>query len=387
MIQRDLAPRLLDAASRFPAVTLTGPRQSGKSTLCRALFPHHGYANLEAPDTREFASSDPRGFLARYPEGAVIDEVQRVPELPSYLQGEIDEDPRPGRWILTGSQNFALLNSVNQSLAGRSAVLHLLPLTHQEVARFPDHPETPELAVVTGGYPRIHDRGIPAPEWLASYVATYVERDVRSESNIADLVAFQRFLSLCAGRTAQVINYSGLAADAGISQPTAKAWMSVLEASFVLFRVPSFNPNTRKRVTKSPRMHFYDTGLACWLLGIRTPEQLSTHPLRGALFETWVVSEVLKHRTNLGEPPSMSFYRDASGIEADLVVERPGRPLLVEAKSARTAPPRLFDGLRRAAGVIGMEAEPLLVYTGGDLQRRTDGLLLPWNMLDEIGWA
>lgn len=387
MIQRDLTPRLLAAAAAFPAVTLTGPRQSGKSTLCRAVFPHLGYANLEAPDVRAFAAADPRGFLSQFPDGAVLDELQRVPDLPSYLQGMIDQDPRPGRWILTGSQNFALLSSVSQSLAGRSAILHLLPMAYSEITRFPAFPTTPEQAMLSGGYPPIHDRPIPPTDWLGSYVATYIERDVRSVSNIGDLVTFQRFVELCAGRTAQVVNYSTLAADAGISQPTAKSWLSVLEASFLVYRVPPYHANTRKRVIRSPRMHLYDTGLACWLLGIRTPQQLRSHPLRGPLFETWVASEILKHRMNRAEPTGLSFYRDASGIEADLIVQRSRSTAVVEVKSSSTAPHRLFDGLRRAMSAGPEGSEPILVYAGSELQRRTDGLLLPWNRLHEIDWT
>lgn len=386
MIQRDLAPRLAIAAARFPAVTLTGPRQSGKSTLCRAIFPNHRYANLEAPDQREFALADPRGFLAQFTDGAILDEIQRAPELPSYLQGLIDDDPRPGRWILTGSQNFALLNSVNQSLAGRSAVLHLLPLTYDEVTRFPNHPTTPEAALLAGGYPRIHDLGIPPSDWLASYVATYVERDVRTISNIGDLITFQRFVELCAGRTAQVVNYASIAADAGVSQPTAKAWLSILEASFILFRLPPFHANTRKRIVKSARMHFYDAGLACWLLGIRTPEQLQSHPLRGPLFETWAVAEIMKHRTNQAETGGLAFYRDRSGYEADLVVDRPERRAVVEIKSARTAPPRLFGGLAKASGEIDPNAERLLIYAGDASQHRTEGKLIPWNQVHKVDW-
>jgi predicted AAA+ superfamily ATPase len=351
------------------------------------VFPHLGYANLEAPDVRAFAAADPRGFLSQFPDGAVLDELQRVPDLPSYLQGMIDQDPRPGRWILTGSQNLALLSSVSQSLAGRSAVLHLLPMAYSEITRFPTFPTTPEQAMLSGGYPPIHDRSIPPTDWLGSYVATYIERDVRSVSNIGDLITFQRFVELCAGRTAQVINYSTLAADAGITQPTAKAWLSVLEASFLVYRVPPYHANTRKRVTKSPRMHFHDTGLACWLLGIRTPEQLRSHPLRGPLFETWVASEILKHRMNRAEPTGLSFYRDASGIEVDLIVQRTGSAAVVEVKSASTAPHRLFDGLRRAAGAGPEGSEPILVYAGPELQRRTEGLLLPWNRLHEIEWT
>ena len=212
---------------------------------------------------RAFATDDPRAFLAQFPRGAVIDEVQRAPELPSYLQGIIDDDPKPGRWILTGSQNLALLDSVSQSLAGRSAVLNLLPLTRSEVVRFKRHPQSLEQTLLSGGYPRIFDRALNPSDWLQSYVATYVERDVRMISNVGDLVSFQRFVELCAGRSAQLLNYSGLAADCGISQPSAKAWLSILETSFVTFRLRPFHSNLRKRLVKMPKLHFFDSGLVC----------------------------------------------------------------------------------------------------------------------------
>lgn len=390
MIDRDLASVLRKAARQFPAVTLTGPRQSGKSTLCRALFPRLPYVSLEAPDIRAFARDDPRAFLAAYPKGAILDEVQRVPELPSYLQPLIDAHPVAGRWVLTGSQNFALIESVSQSLAGRTAILHLLPLCRGEVLRFARHPRTLDETLLAGGYPRIFDQRLKPADWLASYISTYIERDVRSVSNIGDLSTFQRFVELCAGRTAQLLNYAGLAADCGISQPTAKAWISVLEASFIAFRLPSFHSNHRKRLVKMPKLHFYDTGLACWLLGIRTPEQLRSHPLRGPIFESWVVTEILKHRTNRSERAGLFFYRDRDAAEADLLIEHAGRITVVEAKSSQTASSSLFDGVSRVRGHLersGHRVEVIVAYGGEDSQARTGARLVPWNLLHEERWT
>jgi predicted AAA+ superfamily ATPase len=371
-------------------VTLTGPRQSGKSTLCRALFPGRPYANLEAPDARAFATDDPRAFLAQFPEGGILDEVQRVPELPSYLQGIVDADPVPGRWILTGSQNLLLIDAISQSLAGRTAVLHLLPMARSEIVRFDVFPATLDQALVFGGYPRIFDRQLDPADWLQSYVATYLERDVRAITNVGDLVTFQRFVELCAGRTGQLLNYSSLATDAGVSQPTAKAWLAVLEASFVAFRLPAFHSNLRKRLVKMPKLHFHDTGLACWLLGIRSPDQLRSHPLRGAIFETWVVSEIVKHRTNHGESKGLSFYRDKDGVEADVVIEHADRLVAVEAKASATPSSRLFAGAGRVRGHFAGEAkavESVVVYGGDDAQRRSQTRLVPWRSLHDLVWS
>ena len=387
MIERDLAARLRLAARTSPAVTLTGPRQSGKTTLCQAVFPQHPYATLEAPDIRAFAAEDPRGFLAQFPHGAVIDEVQRAPDLLSYLQVLIDADPVPGRWILTGSQNLSLLQSVSQSLAGRTAVYNLLPLSRAEVVRFDRCPDSLEETLLAGGYPRIFDRGLDPGEWLRSYVATYVERDVRTLGNVGDLAAFQRFVELCAGRTAQLVNYSSLANDCGVSQPTAKAWLSILETSFVVFCLPPYHSNLRKRLVKMPKLHFYDTGLVCWLLGVRTPGQLRSHPLRGSIFETWVVSEIAKYRTHRGETRGLSFYRDRNGAEVDLVIEHPLRVTLVEAKSAETASSSLFRGVRRVRRHIEESPRPcrvVVAYGGDQHQDRSEGSLVPWRKLHEV---
>ena len=389
MICRNLAALLASAATRTPVITLTGPRQSGKTTLCRSVFPGHPYVNLEFPDERAFAAEDPYAFLAQFPNGAILDEIQRVPELPSYLQGLVDDDPAHGRWVLTGSQNFALLESISQSLAGRTEVHELLPLTWDEVRRFPEPPEGLEEALFSGGYPRIFDRRLNPSAWFRSYVATYLERDVRRLSNIGDLTVFQRFVELCAGRTGQLLNYSSLANDCGVSQPTAKAWLSVLEASYIVFRLPAFSANLRKRLVKMPKLYFYDTGLACWLLGIRQLEHLRSHPLRGALFETWVISEIRKHRIHQGVGArNLSFYRDQNGAEADLVIEQPDRVILLEAKSASLPSKNLFAGARRVQRHLREMARSCdmeVVYGGDDLQQRTDGRFVPWRMVEMVG--
>ncbi len=389
VVRRDLEPVLLRRAGSFPAVTITGPRQSGKSTLVRAVFGDMPYANLEAPDIRSFAADDPRSFLAQFPDGAVLDEIQRVPELLSYLQPIIDDNPTPGRWVLTGSQNLTLLESVSQSLAGRSALLELLPMARTEVVRFDEFPTTVDDALLTGGYPRILDQGLDPAEWLAAYVATHVERDVRSVSNVGDLVTYQRMLELAAGRTGQLLNYSSLAGDVGVSQPTAKAWTTVLETTYVTFRVPAFHANIRKRLVKQPKLHFVDSGLACWLLGIRFADQLRLHPLRGAIFESWVASEILKYRRNAGESPGLSHYRDRHGTEVDLVVDRPDGLVLVEAKAARTVSSSLYAAARRVADQLAghCPVEIVVVYGGDEIQRRDGATMLPWTHIGEFAWV
>ena len=392
MIPRVLEALAIERARQYPVVTVTGPRQSGKTTLCRAAFPDKPYVSLETPDVREEALRDPRGFLARYPAGAVLDEVQRAPALLSYLQEIVDERRRNGDWVLSGSQNFALLERVTQSLAGRSAMLQLLPLSFEEV-RTLGRPRSLDEQLLRGGYPRLYDQDLAPQVWLADYVMSYIERDVRQLQDIGDLGAFQTFLRVCAGRVGQVLNLSALGADCGISHTTARRWMSVLEASYVAFPLRPLHRNVTKRLTKSPKLHFYDVGLAAYLLGIRTREDLAYHPLRGALFENWVVSEVLKWRWNRGLSGELAYYRDARGAEIDLVLDRPFEPIALEVKAGRTPLFDLgaaFDSLASTLQAPPIPARSLTrrVAYGGERELEVDGVrFLPWDSVDRADWS
>lgn len=389
MIPRELARTLRAAARIYPVVTLTGPRQSGKTTLCKAAFRGKPYVSLEPLDARELAIADPRGFLAEYRRGAVIDEVQNAPGLLSYLQAEVDEDPTPGRFVLTGSQHLGLLDAVTQSLAGRTAVLHLLPPSLGELRRFPKPPATLWETMFSGAYPRIHDRGIPPARWLADYVTTYVQRDVRTLLRVTELSTFTTFLRLCAARTGQEINLSALGGDAGVTHNTARAWLSVLEATFICFRVPAWHVNVTKQAVKAAKLHFFDVGLAAHLLGIREPGQLVHHPLRGALFESWVASEIYKARAHRGLDPALFHYRDAKRLEVDLLVDTGGAALLVEAKSAQTVAADFFTALDHLSELLASrkrESRRLVVYGGDRGQRRSQAQVVPWHEIDRADW-
>jgi len=391
VILRTLESRLLALARKFPVVTVTGPRQSGKTTLCRAAFADLPYVSLEAPDIQAFARQDPRAFLAQRRDGAILDEVHRVPELLSYLQVLVDERPAAGRFILSGSANFALLQTLGQSLAGRTALLELMPLSLEEIRRFPEHPVELLDLLWRGSYPAVYDRRLEPQDWYPSYVATYVERDVRTILNVGDLVAFQTFLRLCAGRTGQLLNLSALGADAGITHNTAKAWLSVLEAGYVAWQLTPFHANVTKRLIRTPKLHLFDTGLACYLLGIRSADQLREHPLRGAIFETWVASEVLKSRLHRGLEPSLCFYRDRKGTEVDLLVELGRELLAIEVKSGQTIATDFFGPLQSFAALVA-SARPrravrgFLVYGGDEAQDRSAGTVVPWSGLDRRAW-
>lgn len=366
MIPRHLTPALRRAAERYPVVTVTGPRQSGKTTLVRAIFPGHRYASLEAPDVRARAIADPRGFLAQG-DRMILDEIQRAPELLSYVQGLVDEDGRPGRFIVTGSQNILLMKSVSQTLAGRTALLLLLPFSLAELHGFPaldpskldrrGAPLAPAVAqrlsemdpwatLLTGFYPPVHDRGLSPREWMADYFRTYVERDLREVTQVLDLRTFETFVRLAAARTATELTLSGLAADAGVTHQTARRWLTALEIGYVATTLPPHHASYRKRLRKRPRLHFLDPGLVCYLLGIEDAATLERHPLRGAIFESFVVAELVKASAARRRDPNLYFWRDATGHEIDILIDAGSRLIPVEVKSGRTVPPDAISSLQ-----------------------------------------
>lgn len=383
MIKRALQSTIRRLEKSFPVIAVTGPRQSGKTTLVREMFADRSYVSLEDPAERSFALEDPKGFLARFKKGAVFDEAQRWPDLFSHLQGLVDEDRTPGRFILTGSQQFGLLAGITQSLAGRVGMTRLLSLSLEEI---PARNEgTLDERILRGGYPALSDAGRNAGDWFASYVATYLERDVRQVLNVQDLATFQRFLRLCAGRTGQLLNLSALAGEAGISHSTARAWMSVLESSDLVVLLPPYHRNFGKRLVKSPKLYFLDVGLVGWLLGIRSPETLETHPARGALFETLIVSEFLKARYNRGQPADLYFWRDNNGIEADLIFESGASLQMVEIKSGRTLTSDYVRAGKKSASFAGEEAlMPWLVYGGEDSYERDGVRVIAWRHLAKV---
>jgi len=398
MITRVLEPRLRDLALKFPVVTVTGPRQSGKTTLVRQAFPEHAYVSLEDPELRSFAVADPRGFFRQYPGPAIFDEAQRVPDLFSYVQVLVDEDDRPGRFILSGSQNFLLLRSISQSLAGRTAILHLLPFSLAELNRRAPFPleslgrELPEpgrsveasLAetLFRGFYPRIHDRGLEPGVWLADYVRTYVERDVREILNVTDLESFDRFLRLAAGCTGQLLNLSSLATDCGITHTTARRWLSILEASFLIVLLRPHHRNFGKRLIKSPKLYFLDTGLLCYLLRIRSSEELSFHASRGAIFESFAIAELTKTAVHQGREPDLYFWRDSAGHEVDVLIDQGTTLVPVEVKSGETVTSDFFRGLTFFRDLAGEPEAPAAILYAGDRTFEQHGMkVYSWRVL------
>ncbi len=379
-----MIPRMIEATVRklqngYPAIAIVGPRQSGKTTLAKAMFPDKPYFSLENPDLREQAKTDPRGFLANCHDGAVIDEIQRCPELFSYLQELLDRPGMCGRFVLTGSQQFGLHAGITQSLAGRVGMVELPTFTAAEIAGF--LPASPWEAICKGFYPPLFDRPLEPSQWYSGYIQTYLERDVRQITQVHDLDTFQRFLRLCAGRSGQLVNHAALAADAGISQPTAKAWMSILQASYVVFLLPPLHRNFNKRVVKAHKLYFYDTGLACRLLGIRAAGELEASPFRGALFENLIIADMLKRQLNCGEPANLHFWRDNVGNEIDLLLPAGlDRWSPLEVKSGQTVAMDWFAGLRKWRDLAGeATGTPALVY-GGTLPAQCHGITVhPWH--------
>jgi len=391
---RTLSKKLSLLARQFPVVSVTGPRQSGKTTLVRTVFSDYDYVNLEDPSEREFAISDPKSFLRRFPRGVVLDEIQKVPSLLSYIQTIVDQKDFLGKFILTGSQNLLLMSGVSQTLAGRTALINLLPFSLREILDDP-FPAAKKIAAISllkkkppfsfeeimfkGFYPRIHDKGLDAHDWLAAYYSTYVERDVRDVANIGNLDAFQRFVRLCAGRTGQLLNLSSLGADCGISHTTARHWISILQAGFIIHLLVPHHANFTKRIIKSPKLYFFDTGLLCYLLRIKEPSSIITHPARGQIFESFVFSELYKMFANSGENPPLYFWRDKTGHEIDFVLDYGTELMPIEAKSGETISSSFFEGLKYFASLGPPASERgVLIHGGSESYEREKFSVRPW---------
>ncbi len=372
MVVREISSHLRTLASHYPVITLTGPRQSGKTTLVCQVFKEKAYINLELLDQREFARSDPRGFLRRIPDGAILDEIQHVPELLSYIQGIVDEKRVNNLFVLTGSQQFEVLNRVSQSLAGRTALLKLLPFSFTEVKNNYDISSINQL-LFKGFFPRIYDQNLEPSQALQYYFETYIERDLRQLIQIKNLSQFQKFVRLCAGRTGQLLNLNSLGNDAGVSHTTAREWLSLLEASYMIFLLEPFHRNLGKRLIKSPKLYFYDTGLACHLLGIEKEGQVDSHPLRGSLFENLVIAELVKFRFNQGKGINLNFYRDSTGNEIDVIYNIAQEILPIEIKAGETVTPDYFKGLLSLEKVIASYPYGrCIVYNGDHEETRGD---------------
>ncbi len=381
MIERNLSTKMLALAQKFQVITLTGPRQSGKTTLVKAVFSTLPYVSLEDPDIRQVALTDPRGFLSNYPTGAVLDEIQNTPELFSYIQTIVDAN-RQVQFILTGSSNFLLMEKISQTLAGRTAILHLLPFSFSEL---PPKMESYEHLIFKGHYPRIYDRDIAPTDFYPAYIQTYVEKDVRLMKNIGDLNAFIQFIRLCAGRIGQLLNSTSLANDAGISPNTARAWLSILESSYILYRFQPYHHNFNKRLVKSPKLYFYDTGVACSLLGIRDENQVNLHYLKGALFENLIINEFIKRNFNQGKNRQPYFWQDNHGKEMDCLLENGNSITPVEIKSGKTVSTSYFENLKYWQSLTNLSEKQGYVVYGGDQSMQTSaGALISWRELHQI---
>jgi hypothetical protein len=380
MIPRTASATLHRLAAGFPVLVATGPRQSGKTTLVKSCFPDKPYVSLENLNERGYASADPLGFLARFPDGAIIDEVQHVPALFSYLQTHVDATRRMGEFVLTGSQNFGLLASIGQSLAGRAGIVQLLPFTLDELSAAGRTPPSIDTVLFQGLYPPLYDRPLDPAQWFGNYILTYLERDLRQLTNVHDLGLFQRFVALCAARTGQLINLSALAVDCGIAQSTAKNWLDLLQTSYLVYLLRPHHRNFGKRLVKSPKLYFCDTGLAAALMNIQGISHMSIHPARAALFETLIVMEALKRRYNAGLTANLFFWRDNIGHEVDLLLDEGETLRPIEIKSGQTISSEHFDNLRIWQQFAGAAAgEPMLIYAGAEAYTRSGVQVVPWS--------
>lgn len=386
LIQRQITASLREMLPKFPILLVTGPRQSGKTTLLRDAFPDYRYVNMELIDNRNFATEDPRGFLRMYDKNVIIDEAQRVPELFSWLQAKTDEDRQMGQYILSGSQNFLLMAKTSQSLAGRVGIFKLLPLSHAELKAANLMPAEVESALFTGGYPSLFDRNFTPPQYFPSYIETYLERDVRTLANVQDLSLFRKFLRLCAGRVGQTMNYVALANDCGISQITVKNWLSILEASYILFQLPPYFENFNKRLVKSTKLYFYDTGLLCFLLDLHTETVLQTFYARGSIFENMVIAEMLKNRFNTNRPASFYFWQNSNAIEVDLVISEFAHVNLFEIKSSFTIKSDFWKGLTafRKDAPAHITGSDNVIYAGDETQPRSNGTFWSWHDIPQL---
>ena len=384
MIKRNITKKILEYYKQYPIISLIGPRQSGKTTLAQNIFPKKPYVNLEDIENREFALSDPKGFLAQYENGVIIDEVQRVPELMPYIQVASDKKKKNGLYVLTGSQNFLLMEKISQSLAGRVAIFKLLPFSMRELslAKIKFNRNEIDNLLFKGFYPKLFDQKIDIAGYYMNYIQTYVERDVRLIKNISNLSLFKRFLNLCAARTGQLLNISSLAEDCGINHKTAQSWLSILEASFIIYLLRPHYKNYNKRVIKMPKIYFYDTGLLCSLLGLTDKKQLQDHYLKGNIFESFVISEFIKHKYNQGAEPNLYFWRNKAGNEVDLLIEMADKLIPIEIKSGQTITSDYFKGLKYYNNLSqGSHKDSYVIYGGHLKQQRTVGNVFGWEYL------
>ncbi len=383
MFKRNLIVEIEKAALDYPVVTITGPRQSGKTTLARMAFPKKDYVNLEDPETRRFAVEDPKAFLEKHEGGVIIDETHKAPELFSYIQILADKRKKNGQFILTGSHHFLLLEAISQSLAGRAAIYHLLPLSAEELKKANIYPRSLNEIIMKGCYPRIYDQNLDPYKWYGNYVNTYLERDVRSIQKVDNLILFQRFMKLVAARSGCVLNYANIANDLGMSNNTVKGWLSILDASFITFLLPPYYRNFNKRVIKSPKVFFYDTGLLCYLLDIQDRSVLDVYPLRGQIFETLIVSDLMKQYYHHGLRPRLYFWRDKTGHEIDCLVEKGTDIYPIEIKSSQTVNNAHFDQLAYWEKLTGGK-KSFLIYAGSSVYKRHGCDVLPYDHIERL---